>query len=125
MKMNDSNEKILNVIAQAIFDKKGSNILALDVRDVSTLTDYFVIAEGTVDRHVTSIASTILDAVKPLGLTPLHVEGKDGEWVIIDFGDILIHLFVPELREKYALESLFGKARIVDLVIDSSRKIPG
>ncbi|CCB86298.1 MULTISPECIES: ribosome silencing factor [Parachlamydia] len=123
--MNDSNEKILNVIAQAIFDKKGSNILALDVRDVSTLTDYFVIAEGTVDRHVTSIASTILDAVKPLGLTPLHVEGKDGEWVIIDFGDILIHLFVPELREKYALESLFGKARIVDLVIDSSRKIPG
>ncbi|WP_249274216.1 ribosome silencing factor [Parachlamydia sp. AcF125] len=124
-KMNGSNERILNVIAQAIFDKKGSNIVALDVRGVSTLTDYMVIAEGTVDRHVSSIASAILEAVKPLGITPLHIEGKDGDWVIIDLGDIFIHLLVPELREKYALESLFSEAQIVDLVIDASRKISG
>lgn len=124
--MVDSTDKILNVIAQTIFDKKGMNILALDVRDVSTLTDFFIIAEGTVDRHVSSIGSGIIEELHKLGLQPLHVEGiKEGDWVIIDYGDILIHLFIPDLREKYALETLFGDAKIVDLTIDSGRKVHG
>lgn len=124
--MTDPADKILNVIAQTIFDKKGMNILALDVREISTLTDYFIIAEGTVDRHVSSLGSAVVEALRELDLQPLHVEGiKEGDWVIIDYGDILIHLFIPELREKYALETLFSDAQIIDLTIDSSRKVHG
>jgi len=124
--MNVPNDKILQIIAQTIFDKKGMNILTLDIRDVSTLTDFLVIAEGTVDRHVSSIGESIVETLKNFNLQPLHTEGiRDGDWVIIDYGDILIHLFVPELRERYALETLFTKAKIVDLEIDPSRKVLG
>ncbi|MBA3236763.1 MAG: ribosome silencing factor [Parachlamydiaceae bacterium] len=114
---NDSN-KFLDVISQAIFDKKGSNIIALDVRGISTMTDYVIIAEGTVERHVKAIHTTVLDAMKQKGQSALHVEGvREGDWVVMDFGDIVIHLFIPELREKYSLESLWKEGKIVDLHI--------
>jgi ribosome-associated protein len=114
---------ILNQIAQTIFDKKGFNILALDVRGVSTLTDYFIIAEGTVDRHVKALGRAISDDLHPLGYHPLHVEGEQiGDWVVIDYGEVIIHLFMPEVREKYALEDLWKEAKIIDLEIDISKK---
>ena len=116
--MDSEDSKVLDVIAQAIFDKKGVNILALNVSGISTMTDYFVIAEGNVDRHLKAICSSILDAMKQRGRMPLHVEGdRDSDWVIIDFGDVVIHLFIPELREKYAIEQLWHEGKIVDLNI--------
>lgn len=120
---NSSISIVLNSIAQAIFDKKGFNILALDVRNISTMTDYFIIAEGTVDRHVKSISKAIADALEPLGYKPWHVEGTgSGDWIVIDYGDIVIHLFIPELREKYALEELWNEGKIVDVKIDINKK---
>lgn len=111
--------KILNSFAQSIFDKKGFNILVLDVRHISSMTDYVIIAEGTVDRHVKAISNAIVETGKPLGYTPWHVEGGQfGDWIVIDFGDIIIHLFVPELREKYALEELWKRGSIIDVNID-------
>lgn len=110
--------QILNDIAQIIYDKKGFNILAIDVRGVSTLTDFFIIAEGTVDRHVRAICSTLQEQMKEIGYPPLHVEGAEsGDWIVMDFGYILIHLFIPELREKYALENLWKEGQVVDLNI--------
>lgn len=109
---------ILNAIAQTIFDKKGLNILAIDVREISNLTDFFIIAEGTVDRHVRAICVALEEEMSKLGHPPLHIEGKqDGDWVVMDFGDVLIHLFIPELREKYDLENLWKEGKIVDLTI--------
>lgn len=118
MKEQYDSTKFLNVISQAIFDKKGTNILALDVRGISTMTDYVVIAEGTVERHVKALHTTVLDAMQQKGQSALHVEGvREGDWIVIDFGDIVIHLFTPDLREKYALESLWKEGKIVDLHI--------
>jgi ribosome-associated protein len=108
--------KQLDIIAQLLFDKKGFNILALDVRGISTLTDYFLIVEGNVDKHVIALAKEIIRKLKEEGETPLHVEGLDqGEWVVIDYLEVVIHLFKPGLRDKYRLEELWREGKIVDL----------
>ena len=108
--------EFLNRIGQIIYDKKGSNILALDVRGVSTITDYVVIAEGDVDKHVIGIAKAILSGLEEYGETPHHIEGlTEGGWVVLDFLDFMIHLFVPPLREKYQLEELWRESEILDL----------
>lgn len=111
--------KQLDTIAQAIFDKKGFNILALDVQGISTMTDYFVIAEGTVDRHVKAISNSIVQAVKDVaGERPLHMEGEQsGDWVVIDYGNIVIHLFMAGIREKYAIETLWKSGKTIDVEI--------
>ncbi|MBS0603652.1 MAG: ribosome silencing factor [Verrucomicrobia bacterium] len=113
----------LNSIAQAIFDKKGFNILALDVHEISSLTDYVIIAEGNIDKHVAAIAQAIIDQLEQLGQKPVYVEGmKDGDWVVIDYLHIMVHLFMPGLRDKYQLEQLWKEGHIVDLQIDVNPK---
>lgn len=116
-------QPILNNVAQAIFDKKGFNIMALDVRGVSSLTDYYIIAEGNVDRHVKALGRAVYDELLPAGYKPLHIEGdKTGDWEVMDYGEFIIHLFMPEFREKYALEDLWKEAKIIDLEIDISKE---
>lgn len=116
--MKDQQEEILKIIAQKIYDKKGFNILAIDVRGISSLTDYFLIAEGSVERHVQSLSREVLETVGELKLTQFHVDGgPTGDWIVIDCGHILIHLFTPEFREKYSLEELWHDGDIVDLKI--------
>ena len=116
--------KDLEKVAQAIYDKKGINILVLDVRDICTMTDYFVIAEGTVDRHVKALSQTIMDAFTSEKREPLHAEGQqEGDWVVLDYGDFVVHLFTPQLREKYAFEKLWTKGKIVDVKINTGLEI--
>lgn len=111
-------KKNLNFIAQALFDKKGFNILALDVHGISTMADYIVIAEGSVDRHVKSLCSYLKEKLEETDLSIYHIEGaSEGEWVVMDCGNIIIHLLIPDMREKYALEELWKKAKIVDVNI--------
>lgn len=121
--MQQDSSSILNTIAQIIFDKKGINILALDVRGISSLTDYVVIAEGNVDKHVIAIAQAILEGLKTAGV-PIHsTEGiKSGDWVVLDFFHIMVHLFMPGLRDKYQLEELWRSGEIIDLQIDITAK---
>jgi ribosome-associated protein len=115
--------RVLRMIAQTIFDKKGFNILALDVRGISTLTDYFLIAEGNVDKHVTALAKDVIGKLKAEGETPSHVEGLDqGDWVVIDYLEIVIHLFKPGLRDKYRLEELWREGEIVDIALSLPEK---
>lgn len=114
--MNYKQDEILNIIAQKIYDKKGFNILGLDVRGVSTLTDFFLIAEGSVERHVQALAREVLETMEQQGLPLFHIDGdQTGDWIVIDAGSILVHLFISELREKYRLEELWHEAKIVDL----------
>lgn len=110
--------KQLNRVAQIIFDKKGFNILVLDVRETCTMTDYFIIAEGNVDRHVKALSLALIDQLAEDNQQVLHVEGQhDSDWVVLDYGDFVIHLFTPEMRERYALEEVWHEGRIVDVQI--------
>ncbi len=124
--MERSSIDTLNDIAQVIYDKNGMNILALDVQGLSSITDYLLIAEGNVGRHATSIAKAIIEELKEKGETPGHVEGlQTGDWVVVDFGHVMVHLFTAGLREKYELEKLWPESKIVDLHIDISKKAMG
>jgi len=110
---------ILDTIAQTIFDKKGINILVLDLRGISTLADFVVIAEGNVDRHVIAISHAVEETLKKLGIKPVYVEGmRSGDWVVLDYLQIMVHIFMPGLRDKYQLESLWKAGKIVDVHID-------
>jgi ribosome-associated protein len=116
--------KDLTYAAQAIYDKKGSNCLVLDVREICTMTDFFIIAEGSVDRHTRAISHSIIDELAKHGRKPVHVEGeREGDWVVLDFVDFIIHLFTPEFRERYSLERLWHKGKIVDVQIKLADKI--
>ena len=119
MKRND--QFILNLIAQTIYDKKGMNILVLDVRKFSSLTDYVIIAEGSVNKHVTGIAQAVIQALKVHEISPKHHEGLAvGDWVVLDYMQFMVHLLTPAVREKYYLEELWRDADIVDVSIDIS-----
>jgi ribosome-associated protein len=112
--MSEEVEENILTAAQAIFDKKGTNILALDVRGISSLTDYVLIAEGGVDRHVIAIAHEVMKVLKERGQTPLYVEGlQTGDWVVLDYLDYMIHIFMPGLRDKYRLEEIFQEGKIL------------
>ncbi len=116
--MVETQMQILNKVAQSIYDKKGVNILALDVQGVCSMTDYFIIAEGNVDRHVRALATTIEQELQTCQRRPLHIEGlQEGDWVVLDYGEMVIHLFTSELREKFALEQLWKEGKIIDLEI--------
>lgn len=113
----------INFISQIIFDKKGFNIFAMDVRGISSISDFIIIAEGNVDRHVTAIANTIVKEMKKKGQTPLYTEGmKEGDWIVLDYSDVMVHLFMPGLREKYQLEKLWPDGKIIDLDLDISEE---
>ncbi|MCB1181414.1 MAG: ribosome silencing factor [Chlamydiia bacterium] len=108
----------LHLIGQTLFDKKGFNIFAIDVRGVSTLADYFIIAEGSSDKHAKALADSIVMTLKERDERPCHVEGlAEGDWVVLDYMDLVIHLFKPGMRDKYRLEELWHEGQIVDLNI--------
>ena len=110
---------LVQEITQTLFDKKGFNILALDVQDLSTMTDYLVLAEGNVDRHVIALAQAVKTSMNESAeLMPLRMEGREtGEWMVMDYGEIMVHLFTPGLREKYGLEEVWREAKVMDTEI--------
>lgn len=116
----------LNIIAQVIYDRKGFNILALDVQGLSSITDFLLIAEGNIDRHVSSIGRAIIGELEERGESPVHAEGlQTGDWAVLDYGEVMVHIFSPGLRERYCLERLWNESKIVDLDIDVSKPAIG
>jgi ribosome-associated protein len=94
-------------------ERKGVEVISLDVRPLSTFTDFFVIATGMVDVHLKAIADHILEELKKEGIKPLHIEGYENmSWVLIDYVDVVVHLFLPNTREFYAIERLWGEAKV-------------
>jgi ribosome-associated protein len=97
--------------ADLALDKKAENVLALDLRGISSATDFFLVATGNSDIHVRAIAEHILEALAREGMRPLHTEGLDrARWVLLDFVDFVVHVFHPVTRDFYQLESLWGDA---------------
>jgi ribosome-associated protein len=92
-------------------DRKATDVLLMDLRGISDATDYFLIASGTSDLHVRSVADHIIEELKKEGVRPGHVEGqRTGRWVLIDYIDFVVHVFHPSAREFYQLERLWGDA---------------
>ena len=87
---------------------KAVNVKLLDVRELTDIADTMVVASGTSDRHVRSIAQRVQEKAREAGLRPLGVEGqRDGEWVLVDLQDVLLHVMLPRVREFYAIEQLW------------------
>ena len=103
-------------VIQAALELKAEEVLALDMREVSSFADSFVIASGRSNRHVRSIAGAIIEMIEKTGEVPLGVEGLDrGLWVLIDANDVIIHVFEAESREVYCLERLWSDAPVLEL----------
>lgn len=101
-------ENIKDLVVKALEDLKAVNLVVIDVRGKTTVADYMVIASGTSDRHVKSLANNVLDEVKKAGITTLGIEGdKVGEWVLVDLADVVVHVMLPQTRDFYQLEKLW------------------
>jgi ribosome-associated protein len=103
---------LAKVAADAIFDKKGTDIVLLDVSEAFFFSDVFVIATGSSRTNVQALADHVEERLSQThGLKPLRVEGRtEGEWVLVDYGDIIVHVFQAAARDFYSLERLWGDA---------------
>jgi len=101
-------EELKAVVLDALADLKADNICVIDVKDKTSITDYMVIASGTSSRHVKSLAENLLTDVKGRGGKPLGVEGAAGsDWVLVDLGEVVVHVMMPAARTFYDLESFW------------------
>ena len=98
----------------ALEDKKGEDILLIDIKEIASFTDYFVICSGTSDRMLDALAKGALEALKKDYKKKGRVEGQSGEgWLVLDFGDVVVHLFSPDIREHYDLEELWSDGKVL------------
>jgi ribosome-associated protein len=109
-------EQLWPVAVEAAREKKGEHIKVLDLRGLTSFTDYFVVCSGSNQRQIQAIADEIQMRLKALGFLPLGMEGYDhAEWVLIDYGSFIVHIFAPQSREYYDLERLWRQAKAIDL----------
>ena len=100
--------------AQVLLDNKANDVVMLDLRPVTDMADFFVVASGTSDTHVRSTAGHVVETLKKEGLRVHSVEGlEQGRWVLLDYVDFVVHVFHPTLRQYYQLERLWGDAPAV------------
>jgi ribosome-associated protein len=101
-------DELKAIALQALEDLKGLDIVEYDVSEMTSITDVMIVASGTSDRHVKSLAEAVVAACKKAGVAPLGVEGAgEGEWVLVDLGDVVVHVMQPRIREFYALDKLW------------------
>jgi ribosome-associated protein len=111
----ERSEKI-RMLVDAIAERKGEDVVVLDVRAVTSFADTLVLASGSSDRNVRAIADAVVAASAASGSAPLGVEGyEEGRWVLVDLGDAVVHVFLPDVREHYALERLYADAPLLEL----------
>lgn len=123
-KQKDNKLKFLSAISSAALSKNAQDIVVMDVRGIVTYTDHIMICTGNSDRQVCAIADAIEKEAKRFSERPLSIEGYErGHWVIIDFVDTVVHIFQPEPRKFYNLESIFMEAKRIDIVKGSVRKM--
>jgi ribosome-associated protein len=106
--MMKSVEEIKDLAVNALEDLKAVDLVVIDVRGKTSVSDYMVIASGTSDRHVKSMANNVIVEAKKAGINPLGIEGdKVGEWVLVDLADVIVHIMLPQTRDFYQLEKLW------------------
>lgn len=117
--MSLSPQAMVNIAVQAAEDKKAQDLIVLDIAEISIIADYFVICSGRTDTQVQAIVENVQEALEKEGVTALRREGfREGSWVLLDYGDIIVHIFQEAERQFYKLERLWGDARVVEIPVN-------
>lgn len=118
-------ERIVTAV-RAAAEKKAIDIVVLDLREIATFTDYFIITSGTNERQVQAISDEVYETLKKAGSTAARVEGyKTAEWILLDYGDFIVHVFEQKSRNFYDLERLWRESKRVALPADITAEVPG
>ena len=113
-----NSEALTDLVIEALEDVKAQDIVRLDVRDATTVTDYMVVASGTSSRHVKALVDNVAEKAKAAGHRPIGIEGEEGgEWILLDLQDTLVHVMLPKVREFYNLEKLWSLGSAGDLAV--------
>lgn len=124
--MDSDSSLLIQELAQTLYEKKARNIIALDVKQTSSETHFILIADGNVERHVIAIAHEIRDVMKKKRRRLVHSQGMEhGDWIVLDFFDVVVHLFISRMREKYQLERFWESAKIIDIEFNFSSNSRG
>lgn len=118
-----ANSPLQEAVLEALDELKANDVKVLDVSDKTAIADMIVVASGTSGRHIKSLADAVVKAAKEIGVQPLGVEGVgDSDWVLVDIGDIIVHVMSPHTREFYGLERLWnvGSRAATDVGPDTS-----
>ncbi len=103
-------DELSKLAQEALDDMKALDLKVLDVSDITSMTDLMIIVTGTSNRHVKSLAASLVENLASAGVRPLGKEGeREAEWVLVDYGDIVVHIMLPQLRDFYNLEKLWDK----------------
>jgi ribosome-associated protein len=112
---------VLHAAAAAAVAKKARDLVALDLRELHAVCDYFLLCSASSEVQVKAVAESIEDALRERGARPWHVEGLEGRrWVLLDYVDVVVHVFHERTREYYLLDRLWGDARSVDLGLEGA-----
>lgn len=110
-----SSKELSELVVAALDDVKAQDIVVLDVRDQTTVTDFMIVASGTSNRHVKALADAVAEKAGQAGHRPVGIEGAEGsEWVLLDLQDALVHVMLPRVREFYNLEKLWSLRPVGD-----------
>jgi ribosome-associated protein len=108
---------------RAALDKKAADVVVLDLRKAPAFTDYFVLCSGQNQRQVRAIADAVEEAMRAAKIRPAHIEGYDrAEWILMDYFSFIVHVFVPQTREFYSLERLWGSAERIEVTEESTAR---
>lgn len=106
--MSQTNNPLLDTVVHALEEMKAKNVTVLDIGAMTSLADHMVIASGTSSRHVKALADSVQEKTREIGVLPVGVEGEQSaEWVLVDLGDVIVHIMQPSIREYYDLERLW------------------
>jgi ribosome-associated protein len=109
-------DPLLDRAAKAVLGKKANEVVILDLRKDASFTDYFLLASGTNQKQILAMADAVLEALREEGVRPAHLEGYPRqEWILIDYGSFVVHIFTPKTRAFYDLERLWGGARRLEV----------
>lgn len=108
-------KELLFSTVQILDKKKGMDIKALEITEISSVADYFLLATGTSSTHIRALADEVDEELSKLGVQPDHIEGKTTGWILLDYKSVVVHIFTQSERELFNLEKLWGDAKEVDL----------
>lgn len=108
-------KEILENAVKILDNKKAMDITALEVTDLTSVADYFVIVSGTSSTHIKALAEELEEKLSQLGQEPDHVEGRTTGWILLDYGSVIVHIFTPSDRANFNLEKLWEDAKTVDV----------
>ena len=113
-----NSEALTDLVIDALDDVKAKDIVRIDVRDLTTVTDFMVVASGTSNRHVKALVDNVAEKAKEAGCRPIGIEGEEGgEWVLLDLQDALVHVMLPKVREFYNLEKLWSRGSSGEIAV--------